>query len=119
VSRLILLIDDNAFVRESLSWMLRRAGYAVISAEDGVRGVATFRQAQPALVITDISMPEKDGIETIREIRSLAPDVPILAMSGGGTDFLEPARRLGASCILAKPFEAKELLATVASCLEN
>jgi DNA-binding response OmpR family regulator len=122
VSRHVLIIDDDRIVRDALAQVLQHAGYTVTSAADGIRGIAAFRDRRPDIIITDIIMPEKEGIETIIEIRAEAPEMPILAISGGArignTDFLNIARKLGATDVLAKPFEAKELLVKVAACLE-
>jgi CheY-like chemotaxis protein len=117
----ILVIDDDAAVRETLRQVLESAGHAVTCAEDGERGLEAFETARPDLVITDIIMPEREGIATILELRRRRPDRPIVAISGGGrtggTDFLTMARRLGADAALPKPFELEELLDTVARCL--
>jgi CheY-like chemotaxis protein len=80
----ILVIDDNVVVRNTIIQMLESEGYEVVSAEDGRRGLSVFRSEKPDLVITDIIMPEKEGIETIRDIRGEAPDTKIIAISGGG-----------------------------------
>jgi CheY-like chemotaxis protein len=121
MSRHVLVIDDDRIVRDALRQVLQKAGYSVTCAADGVRGLAAFRENRPDLVITDIIMPEKEGIETIIEIRAQAPDLPILAISGGArignADFLQIAKRLGATDVLPKPFEPKELLAKVEACL--
>jgi len=90
-------------------------------ASDGVRGLRMFRSEQPDLVITDIIMPEKEGIETIREIRGDCPDAKIIAISGGGRignmDFLKVAEKVGASEIIAKPFDPTGLGNIVSRCL--
>jgi DNA-binding response OmpR family regulator len=121
MSRHVLVIDDDRIVRDALRQVLQKAGYGVTCAADGVAGLAAFRAHRPDLIITDIIMPEKEGIETIIEVRAEAPDLPILAISGGArvgnADFLQIARRLGATDILPKPFEPKELLAKVEACL--
>ena len=105
----ILVIDDNVVVRNTIVQLLEGEGYAVVSAEDGRRGLTVFRSEKPDLVITDIIMPEKEGIETIRDIRDACPDAKIIAISGGGrignTDFLRIARQLGASDVIAKPLD--------------
>ena len=113
----ILVIDDNVVVRNTIIQMLESEGYAVVSAEDGRRGLSVFRSERPDLVITDIIMPEKEGIETIRDIRSEAPDTKIIAISGGGrmgnTDFLKIARQLGASDVIAKPLDPDYFISVV------
>jgi CheY-like chemotaxis protein len=117
----VLVIDDDALVRNTISRMLRCWGYEVVIAEDGNRGVELFQTAEPALVITDIIMPDKDGIETIREIRAAQPDARIIAMSGGGRignlDFLSFAAKLGATEIISKPFDPATLRDCVTRCL--
>jgi DNA-binding NtrC family response regulator len=117
----ILVIDDDVIVRETLVQILEDRGYAVITAEDGKRGVAAFRRDKPALVITDIIMPEQEGIQTITELRRLDPAVRIIAISGGGrignTDFLKIAQHLGAADVVAKPFDPDDLVERVGRCL--
>ena len=119
----ILVIDDEPLLRQAISRILERAGYVAISAADGVEGLAAFRRERPALVITDLIMPEREGIETIRHILRDAPDTKIIAISGSGfmgaPDFLGMARELGASEILRKPFEARDLIALVTFCLDE
>ncbi len=113
----ILVIDDDILVRRTIARILERSGYEVVLAEDGVQGVASFRSERPDLVITDLIMPEKEGIETIIEMRREDPNARIIAVSGGGRlgsmDFLVVAGKLGASEILRKPFEPAELLGCV------
>jgi len=117
----ILIIDDDAFVRETLIRILEDEGYQVITAPDGRRGLDAFRRERPDLVITDIIMPEQEGIETIMEIRGERPDAKIIAISGGGrignTDFLQIARKLGAADIIAKPFDPDDFITRVGTCL--
>jgi CheY-like chemotaxis protein len=113
----ILVIDDDHLVRYTLSKILSSNGYEVVTASDGRRGMAVLRAEHPDVVITDIIMPEQEGIDTIIQIRRERPATKIIAISGGGRirniDFLDMAQSLGASEVLAKPFEADELL----SCL--
>lgn len=88
---------------------------------DGRRGIEAFAEVKPDLVITDILMPEKDGLEIIHELRDLQPDLPIVAISGGdpvgGMNFVGAAGRLGADRTLTKPFEPEEILRVVAELL--
>lgn len=118
----ILVIDDDDAVRDSLHVILSCAGYDVTTADCGDTGIAEFRTLRPDLVVTDIMMPDKDGIETIREIRDIDPDAKILAVSGHmrglSVNFLDTIRHLGADAALAKPFDSDEFLATVEACLE-
>jgi two-component system chemotaxis response regulator CheY len=117
----ILVIDDDVVVRETLVLILEDKGYEVVSAEDGQRGLSAFRSEAPDLVITDIIMPEKEGIQTIREIRALRPQAKIVAISGGGrignTDFLRIAQQLGAADIISKPFDPDEFVERIGRCL--
>ena len=119
----ILVIDDDVIVRETIIQILEDRGYLVVSAADGQRGVTSFRSEKPDLVITDIIMPEKEGIQTITEIRRERPDAKVIAISGGGrignTDFLKIARHLGAFDAIAKPFDPDDLLTRVGRCLNG
>ena len=103
---IILLIDDDVAIRDSLTFLLQTHGYRVVTAGDGRRGIAAFGEHGPAVVVTDILMPEQDGISAIREIRRLKPDTKIVAMSGGGkvdkADYLTVAEQLGADVGIEK-----------------
>ena len=118
----LLVIDDDAGVRVTVARILEDESYDVVTAADGARGLEMFVAELPDLVITDILMPGKDGIEVIIEMRRRRPDALIIALSGGGrignTGYLEVATMLGATAALGKPFEADELLALVRSALE-
>ncbi len=111
----ILVIDDDHAVQLTLEVILERAGHEVICAADGDLGLRAFASAAPQLIITDIIMPNKQGIEMIMEIRAGNATTPIILMSGGGRvgndDLLEMALRVGADEALAKPFEREELVA--------
>jgi DNA-binding response OmpR family regulator len=118
----ILLIDDDSEVRLFLRIALEREGYQVLEADNGRDGVDLFRSAPVDLVVADIFMPEKEGIETIRELRLEFPEVKILAVSGGipGCDpdhYLKMAQKLGANSSLAKPFDQKRFLESVCELL--
>ncbi len=123
LSGYILVIDDNLVVRHVLARTLARAGYAVTTAENGRDAMTLFDRLRPALIITDLFMPEADGFDTIRGLRGICRDLPIIAISGAlhgdDVDFLNLARLLGATEILQKPFAAAELLPIVAKCLER
>jgi CheY-like chemotaxis protein len=119
----ILVIDDEEQPRRMLRSVLERAGYEVIEARDGNEGLQRFREAPTDVIITDLLMPEKEGLETIMDARREFPEVKIIAMSGGGRagnlNFLEIARRLGAQRTLSKPFELQVLLAAVRELLQD
>jgi len=119
--RKILIIDDNTAVRSTMARILELAGYETITAGDGNEGIIRMRQENPDLIITDIIMPEKEGIETIRQILNERPSAKIMAVSGGGRhanmDFLDAARKLGAIDVLEKPFEPDDLVNRVSRCL--
>jgi DNA-binding response OmpR family regulator len=113
----ILVIDDDELVRRMVTRVLRAAGHDVATAENGLRGMALIRKERPQIVITDIIMPEQEGLETILEIRRDNSEIKVIAMSGsasiGSTDILTMARLLGADEVLHKPFRAEELLSRV------
>ncbi len=117
----ILLVDDNEAFRKPLSEALELAGYKVQEARDGVVAMRLYAQELFDLVVTDLIMPGKEGLETIMEIRRLRPQQKIIAISGGGrmdpTDYLTMAKYLGAAETLTKPFGATEILEAVARVL--
>jgi CheY-like chemotaxis protein len=121
VMKKILVIDDNVSVRDSIVRILEDEGYQVVSAGDGCGGLALFKSEQPDLVITDMIMPEKDGIETIRAIVGMNPMAKIIAMSGfstmGAADLLTFARHAGASGTLGQPFDPDQLTAMIQTIL--
>jgi YesN/AraC family two-component response regulator len=110
----VLVIDDEKLARLTLRKILERAGHQVAEASTGTQGIEVFRKQPFDLVITDIIMPDKEGIETIRELKRDFPDVKIIAMSGGGRtqnlDFLKLATQYGAKAVLAKPFSQDALI---------
>ena len=110
---LIVLIDDDESLRTMLTKMCERLGHEVLAEGNGNLGLKCVRQARPQVVITDILMPEKEGVETIMELRREFPKLKIIAMSGGGrnsaSDYLSMARKFGAAFTLAKPFGREEL----------
>jgi DNA-binding response OmpR family regulator len=116
-NRMILIIDDEAQVRQLLKSLLSRVGYTIDLAGDGKEGMRLFRQKRHGLVITDLIMPEKEGIETITELRRETHVPKIIAVSGGGRasseGYLLIAKRLGADATLRKPIPLNVLLSTV------
>ena len=119
----ILVIDDEEPVRIVMRRLLERAGYRVIVAENGRTGLKAFRDNDVDVVLTDILMPEHDGLELIMKLRGEKPDAKIIAMSGGGKtgvmDFLDLAASYGASRILSKPVSNAELLEAVEQLLKR
>jgi DNA-binding NtrC family response regulator len=119
----ILLVDDDAQVRKMLKITLERAGYEVVEAEDGVEAVNLYDAETIGLVITDIVMPEKEGIETIMDLKTLNPGVRIIAISGGGRinpeDYLKWAQRFGVANTFTKPVDREELLSSVNDLLNS
>src|SRR4051812_5408625 len=114
----ILLIDDDEAFRNMVRKTLERAGYEVQPAGDGKQALELFRQESPDLIITDLVMPEKEGLEMILELRREAPKAKIIAMSGGARmnprTNLIMAEKFGARKTLAKPFSQQEILEAVA-----
>ncbi len=109
----ILVVEHESELREWVSITLKAASFTVFEAENGVPALRLYREHRPDLVITGMVMPEKDGIETIREICQIDPGARIIAMSSdtyGRMDFLGIARSFGASETLRVPFRADELL---------
>ena len=119
----ILVIDDDDSVRMSIKMALEDAEHHVDEAADGAAAMELFGQAPVDLVITDIFMPEKEGLETIDEIKQIHPVTRIIAISGGGrmdpNDYLEIARRMGADRSFVKPFDIRELVSAVKDLLTS
>jgi len=119
----ILIIDDDVQIRTLLKEILQQEGYEVVDAPDGLEGVRLYRENPADLVITDIIMPEKEGLEIIRELRTDFPEVKIMAISGGGRigpePYLQIAERLGAQSILTKPIGRDELIGAVREALKE
>lgn len=113
----ILIIDDEEVVRFTVRKLLEKHDHEVVEARTGIEGVSLFQANEIDLVVTDIIMPDKEGLETIREIRSLDDKVKIIAVSGGGRigpdSFLAMAERLGANKTFTKPFDMADFVAAV------
>ena len=109
----ILLVDDDELFRSMLRITLTKMGFTVLEARNGREALELFEQEPPEVVMTDLVMPETEGLEMIRELRRRDPHVKIIAMSGGGrvgaTDYLKIAKALGANRVLAKPFSNEEM----------
>ena len=124
----ILVIDDDELVRGTVQAMLESDGHEAVLAVDGDDGVRRFHQQRFDLVLCDVFMPQKEGLETVREIRQSSRETPIISMTGsvpagdGGRldpDFLRMSSALGATRTIAKPFRPRELLALVRECLQS
>ena len=110
----ILVVDDEQSVREMLTHMLEADDHEVISAEDGEQGLNLYRENLPDLVISDLVMPHKNGIDMILELKKDFPELRLIAISGGGGitgafDYLPTAKLVGANKVLKKPFGLQEL----------
>jgi DNA-binding response OmpR family regulator len=119
----ILIIDDEQQIRSMLRLMLEREGYEVVEAPDGSEGIKAYRQKPADLVITDLIMPNKDGIGMIIELQKEFSDVKIIAMSGGGLNkpegYLKGAKKLGAACTLTKPIDREKMLRAVKNIIKG
>jgi CheY-like chemotaxis protein len=120
----ILVVDDEAAVRALIRAALEHVGHEVTEAANGAEGLKLFASQRQDLVITDVFMPERDGIELVRVIRSTAGTVPILVISGGSwptesAHLLDAVVRLGATRTLAKPFQLSDLLRIVDEMLQG
>jgi len=119
----ILVVDDDVQVLDVVREMLRLEGHQVAVAENGRQAADKMDAAMFDLVITDLIMPDREGLETIADIRRRSASLPIIAISGGGrvgpTDYLETARAIGANATLAKPFGRQELISTVSRLLAS
>jgi DNA-binding NtrC family response regulator len=119
----ILIIDDESQIRSMLRLMLERVGYEVDEAPDGLEGIRQYREDPADLIITDLIMPNKDGIGMIIDLKKEFPKVKIIAMSGGGVNrpegYLDGAKKLGATRTLTKPIDRDEMLKAVKETLKD
>ncbi len=117
----ILIIDDDDILRKMLRRMLEEFGYSVTEAQNGKVGLKLYSQHPIDLVITDLFMPEREGLETILELKRIDPKVKIIAISGGGNQgdvsLLSVAEHFGALDTLVKPFDMKDLIQAVENAL--
>ena len=123
----ILIIDDDELIRGTVQRILALAGHEPVLAVDGEDGIRQFHSQQFDLVLCDVFMPRKEGLETVREIRQLSARIPIISMTGSipasdsgrlDPDCLRMSGALGATRTIAKPFRPRELLALVRECLD-
>jgi DNA-binding response OmpR family regulator len=117
----VLIIDDDGAMVESLTMLLEDHGFRVLTAPNGIRGLHVFRERRPAAVLTDILMPEKDGIETIVELRRSFPGTKIIAISGRfrSWNYLTLAKKLGADAAFEKGRPPALLIETLNRLLER
>lgn len=119
----ILIIDDDEQIRELLCKIMELQGFEVMEAENGRVGMQQHRQNPADLIITDLIMPEQEGLETISTMRREYGNVKIIAISGGGQmgpeAYLPAALELGADRVFSKPFDLKEIVHTVKELLEH
>lgn len=119
----ILVIDDEDAYRKMLKKALDQGGYQVLEAEGGRVGLRMYREFKPDLVITDLVMPDMEGIETIKALKALNPNVKIIAISGGGLNnpeiYLRLAKLMGAGHVFSKPLDIKELLSVISRMVFN
>lgn len=121
--RRILVADDDPSIRQTLRIALSKAGYEVLEARDGAEAVRLWKDTGADLVIADLHMPDKNGLEVILELRAQSPSTPIIAMSDGGRtkqiELLGDAKLLGAVRTVGKPFSLDEMLTAVRQELEG
>ncbi len=119
----VLLIDDDEMSRQAVHRMLERAGFTVESTGNGRDAVTRYEPGEIDLIITDLIMPDIDGLEIIQEVRRKDPAARILAISGGGRvqaeEYLSVARKFGAVEVLPKPFASQDLKAAVERALQR
>ncbi len=117
----VLIVDDDEVSRQLLRVLLERDGYEVREAKDGREGLLQCKTSAPRIVLTDIVMPDVEGMELIMTLRREHPDIALIAMSGGNTgmgpDYLKMAEKLGADASFPKPLEPQTVLDTVAAVL--
>lgn len=113
----ILVVDDEATMRRVLTSVLTRSGYEVLEASNGLIGLNLYKENPGCLILTDLFMPEMDGLEMIKEIILIDPDAKIVATSGAGHlgngSYLDKAIEAGASKVLTKPFKLNQILESV------
>lgn len=113
----ILVIDDDASIRKFLLTLLKKNGFDAIEAGDGRQGLNVFKAEGADLIITDLVMPDKEGLETIKDIKDTNPDIPVIAISGGGLidpeTYLLLAKNLGAAYTFSKPLDRNKLVEAV------
>ncbi|MBV9827477.1 MAG: response regulator [Alphaproteobacteria bacterium] len=119
----ILVIDDDPVLQQVIRLTLEAAGHTVLRCDNGRKAIDIVTYDHADLIVTDIIMPEMDGIEMVRAVRRVRPELPIVAISGGSNgnadDYLGMAKVFGASMTLTKPFRPQDLVTAIAELLEN
>ena len=119
----VLIVEDDKELREMLKMSLVRRNFTVLEAENGKAAITHFKPLITDLVVTDLIMPEEDGLKVVIKLRELKPSIKIIAISGGGKvgpgSYLNLAKALGADAIYSKPFSINDLIAKIEQLLEN
>jgi DNA-binding response OmpR family regulator len=119
----ILIVEDDNDMREMLKVTLTRRKYSVMDASNGKEAISKFKPSLTDLVITDLIMPDEDGLKVIMKLKEIKPEIKIIAISGGGKggpgNYLNLARALGADFVLSKPFSIKELISKIEHLIES
>ena len=119
----ILVVDDNLRMRETIQKILNAAGHEVAIAADGFEAERVLADAKADLVVTDVIMPDKEGLTLLRDLKAANSGLRVIVMSGGGrsgsSTFLDVAARFGADAVLQKPFRARDLVDIVARTLDR
>ena len=115
----ILVIDDDEFVLNVFEEMLERGGHSIIKAYNGEEGIQCYQREQPDLVITDMAMPGRDGLEVIQELKQDFPDVKIIATAGYGGKVFPKAKAMGVDGVIEKPADIHTLLKMVRELLDE
>jgi CheY-like chemotaxis protein len=119
----ILIVEDDKELREMLKMSLIRRGFTVLEAENGKEAITHFKPLLTDVVVTDLIMPEEDGLKVVIKLRELKPSIKIIAISGGGKvgpgSYLNLAKALGADAIYSKPFSINDLTLKIEQLLEN
>ena len=119
----VLIVEDDKELREMLKMSLLRRHFTVLEAENGKEAITHFKPALTDLVVTDLIMPEEDGLKVVIKLRELKPSIKIIAISGGGKvgpgSYLNLAKALGADAIYSKPFSINDLTTKIEQLLDN
>jgi two-component system cell cycle response regulator CpdR len=118
----VLFVEDDKELREMLKMSLLRSGFTVMEAENGKEAIAHFKPLVTDFVVTDLIMPEEDGLKVVIKLRELKPSIKIIAISGGGKvgpgSYLNLAKALGADAIFSKPFSINDLISKIEHLLD-